>query len=213
MGDSLHTRRNIVSFKLKAMALFLCVFALLLNVSLFADNEQVQGETNPSFTLIHRVSVEAALSYKFTNNQGATINSKTLEIGTNNNVGSFYATYNITRKINIELIWTPLIREGESEASADTAYPYVMTLTNHSGSVLPNYASQAAGVAASASEFVVYGDYGSGEAFFMNKWLNKTSSQMFEDSLICSMAIAIESNDELPPGTYTGSIYFVSLGN
>ena len=202
-----------MSSKLNAMILFLCVFALFFNISLFADNEQVQGETNPSFSLYHRVSVDATLSYKFTNNQGSIINSKTLEIGAANAVGSFYATFNTTRKINIELIWTPLLREGESEASADTAYPYVMTLTNHSGAVLPNYASQAAGVAASASEFVVYGDYGSGEAFFMNKSLNKTSSQMFEDSLICSMAISIDTNDSLPPGTYTGSIYFVTLGN
>lgn len=197
----------------KCIIMTLVLFILFCNCLLFAEENQVRGDTNPSFSLYHRVSVDASLSYKFTNPQGATISSKTLEIGTTNNVGSFYASFNTTRKINIELIWTPLIISGESVATDETAYPYTMTLTNHSGSTLPSYASAEAGVAASASEFVVYGDYGAGEAYFLNKWLNKTSSQMFEDSLICTMTIAIDTNDNLPPGTYSGSIYFVTVGD
>ena len=189
------------------LLMFFCAFGL------FAEDNQAQGNPSASFSLFHRVSVDATLSYKFTNSQGTSINSKTLEIGSTNTVGSFYATFNTTRKINIELVWTPLLREGETSASADTAYPYVMTLSDRNGTVLPNYVSMEAGVAASASEFVVYGDYGSGEAFFINKSLTKTSSQMFEDSLICSMTILIDTEDSLPPGLYTGSIYFVTLGN
>ena len=188
------------------LLMFFCAFGL------FAEDNQAQGNPSASFSLFHRVSVDATLSYKFTNSQGTSINSKTLEIGSTNTVGSFYATFNTTRKINIELVWTPLLREGETSASADTAYPYVMTLSDRNGTVLPNYVSMEAGVAASASEFVVYGDYGSGEAFFINKSLTKTSSQMFEDSLICSMTILIDTEDSLPPGLYTGSIYFVTLG-
>ena len=202
----MYTKRIVMFFAL-------CVFLLVPGMYLFAENEQGEGNTNPSFALTHLVSVDASLSYKFTNNQGVTINSKTLEIGTANSVGMFYATFNTTRKINIELIWTPLIREGESEASADTVYPYVMTLTNHSGNTLPSYSSPEAGVSASALEFVVYGEYGSGAAYFINKWLTKTSTQLFEDSLICSMSIAIQENDSLPPGTYSGSIYFITAGN
>ena len=189
------------------LLMFFCAFGL------FAEDNQAQGNPSASFSLFHRVSVDTTLSYKFTNSQGTSINSKTLEIGSTNTVGSFYATFNTTRKINIELVWTPLLREGETSASADTAYPYVMTLSDRNGTVLPNYVSMEAGVAASASEFVVYGDYGSGEAFFINKSLTKTSSQMFEDSLICSMTILIDTEDSLPPGLYTGSIYFVTLGN
>ena len=196
---------------LKRMIAVLILLMFICNAALFAE-DPAQGEVNPSFSLIHRVSVDAALSYKFTNSQGATISSKTLEIGTNNSVGSLYASFNVTRKVNIELVWTPLIREGEADASADTAYPYVMTISNRSGN-LPSYASKEAGVAASSNEFVVNGDYGAGEAYFLNKRLNKTTSQMFEDSLICNMAILIEVNDSLPPGTYTGSIYFVTLGD
>ena len=188
------------------LLMFFCAFGL------FAEDNQAQGNPSASFSLFHRVSVDTTLSYKFTNSQGTSINSKTLEIGSTNTVGSFYATFNTTRKINIELVWTPLLREGETSASADTAYPYVMTLSDRNGTVLPNYVSMEAGVAASASEFVVYGDYGSGEAFFINKSLTKTSSQMFEDSLICSMTILIDTEDSLPPGLYTGSIYFVTLG-
>lgn len=203
-----------MSFKLNAMALFLCTFALLVNVCLFADGEEpVSGETNPSFSLYHLVSVDASLKYKFTNNQGAIISNKTLETGTTNNVGSFYATFNTTRKISIELVWTPLIRDGETDATTDTVYPYTMTIKNQSGNVLPSYNSQSAGTAAGKKEFVVYGDFGSGEAFFINKQLNKKTAGMFEDSLICTMSISIETNDNLPPGTYTGSIYFVALGN
>ena len=211
-GDSLQTRRKIVSLKLNAMIIFFCVFALCLCGNLFAE-DSVQEDTAPSFSLYHRVSVDASLSYKFTNNQGATISSKTLEPGTTNDVGSFYATFNTTRKISIELVWTPLLREGETVASADTTYPYTMTISNQSGTVLPNYASQSAGTAARKTEFVVYGDFGSGEAFFINKKLNKKTTGMFEDSLICSMSISIETNDTILPGTYTGSIFFVTLGN
>lgn len=197
----------------KRTIIVLVLLVLFFKAALFAEENVVKGDTGASFSLIHRVSVDASLSYKFTNSQGATISSKTLEIGTTNNVGSFYASFNTSRKINIELIWTPLIISGESVATDETAYPYTMTLTNHSGSTLPSYASAEAGVAASASEFVVYGEYGAGEAYFLNKWLNKTSSQMFEDSLICTMTIAIDTNDNLPPGTYSGSIYFVTVGD
>lgn len=181
--------------------------------ALFAEESQVRGETNPTFSLFHRVSVDASLSYRFTNSQGTTISNKNLEIGTTNNVGMFYAKFNTTRKINIQLVWTPLIREGEAVASEETAYPYVMTIKNRDGNVLPSYASAEAGVNASSSEFVVYEEYGAGHAYFINKWLTKTSAQMFEDSLICSMSIAIDTNDSLPPGVYSGSIYFVTLGN
>ena len=186
---------------------------LFFNAALFAEENVVKGNSDATFSLIHRVSVDASLSFKFTNSQGASISSKNLEIGTTNNVGMFYATFNTTRKINLQLTWTPLILEGEAVASAETAYPYTMVLSNHSGNTLPDYASPEAGVADSAAEFVVYGDYGSGQAYFINKWLNKTSSQMFEDSLICAMSISIAENNSLPPGTYTGSIYFITSGN
>ena len=199
-----------MSSKRFVMILILFVFVCS---SIFAEENQVRGDTNPSFSLVHRVAVDASLSYKFTNPQGATISSKNLEIGTTNNVGGLYASFNTTRKINLQLVWTPLLKEGESVASADTAYSYTMTLTNYSGNVLPDYASPEAAVAASASEFVVYGDYGAGEAYFLNKWLNKTSSQLIETSLICGISISIAVNDELPPGTYTGSIYFITLGD
>lgn len=208
---SLHTRRKKVSFKEMIILFLLIIFCC---TALIAEENQVRGETNPSFALIHRVAVDASLSYKFVNSQGANITSKNLEIGTTNIVGLFYATFNTTRRVNIQLIWTPLIMAGEAVASAETAYPYTMTLSNHSGNAFPEYSSPEAGIAAAASEFVVYdGEYGAGHAFFINKWLNKTTSQMFEDSLLCSMSISIDENDNLPPGVYSGSIYFVATGN
>lgn len=194
------------------MIVVLVLLMLFCGASLFAK-EQVRGNSDSSFSLYHMVAVDASLSYKFTNAQGATISNKTLEIGTTNNVGGLYASFNTSRQIKIELIWTPLIIAGESVATDETAYPYTMTLTNHSGDALPAYSSLEAGVAASASEFVVYGDYGAGEAFFLNKWLSKTTAQMFQDQLICNMSIEIDMNDNLPSGTYSGSIYIVTLGD
>lgn len=196
------------------MIVVLVLLMLFCGAALFAEENQVRGETNPTFALIHRVAVDASLSYKFVNSQGANITSKNLEIGTTNSVGLFYATFNTTRQINLQLVWTPLIAAGESVATEETAYPYTMTISNKNGNALPVYPSPEAGVAASSSEFVVYdGEFGAGQAFFINKWLNKTTAQMFEDSLICSMSISIAENDSLPPGSYTGSIYFVTTGN
>lgn len=195
----------------KKKIIVLVLLMLLCCAVLFAE-EQVRGNADSSFSLYHRVSVDASLSYRFTNSQGATISNKTLEIGTTNNVGSLYASFNVSRQINLQLVWTPLIRAGESVATEETAYPYTMTLTNQSGSALPSFASPEAGVAAAESEFVVYGDYGAGEAYFINKWLEKTTAQMFQDQIICNMSIVIDTEDNLPPGTYSGSIYFVIPG-
>ena len=197
----------------KRTIIVLVLLMLFFNAALFAEENVVKGDTGASFSLIHRVSVDASLNFKFTNAQGATITNRNLEIGTTNNVGMLYATFNTTRKINLQLTWTPLILEGGAVASTETAYPYTMVLADHSGNALPDYASPEAGVADAATEFVVYGEYGSGQAYFINKWLNKTSTQMFEDSLICSMSISIEENSSLPPGTYSGSIYFITSGS
>ena len=194
-----------MSFKLNVMILFLCVLMLVLCGNLFA--------TDPvSFSLYHQVNVDASLEYKFLDSQGHGISNKTLAAGSNA-VGGFYATFNTTRKVNVELVWSPLIREDEQVASEDTVYPYTMTITGSTGSVLPAYLSAEAGVSDGSREFTVSGEYGSGQAYFLNKWLTRTSNTSFETSLICSMTISIVENDSLPPGTYSGTIYFVVLGS
>lgn len=194
-----------MSFKLNAMILFLCVLMLVLCENLFA--------TDPvSFSLYHQVNVDASLEYKFLDAQGHGISNKSLAAGSNE-VGGFYATFNTTRKVNVELVWSPLIREDEQVASEDTVYPYTMIITDSSGSVLPSFASAEAGVSAGSHEYTVNGEYGSGQAFFLNKWLTRTSSTSFETSLICSMTISIAENDSLPPGTYSGTICFIVLGS
>ena len=165
-----------------------------------------------SFSLYHQVNVDASLEYKFLDNQGSVISSKTLQIGANE-IGGFYATFNTNRQITVGLRWEPLIREGEDVATAETAYPYVMTITNPAGAVLPVYPSEEAGELAGASEFVVNDVFGAGNAYFINKWLHKSSSGSFDTSKICGMNIAIEENSDLPAGTYSGNIYFIATGS
>lgn len=101
----------------------------------------------------------------------------------------------------------------EAVAAADTVYPYVMTVTSPSGSALPVYASVEAGELDGAGEFVVNDVYGSGNAYFINKWLTKSSSGSFDTSKICGMTITIEENGDLPAGTYSGNIYFIATGS
>ena len=164
-----------------------------------------------SFSLYHQVNVDASLEYKFLDSQGTVISSKILQIGSNQ-IGGFYATFNTNRQITVGLRWEPLVREGEQTATVDTVYPYVMTITNPAGDTLPVYASEEAGILAGASEFVVNGEFGSGDAYFINKWLH-TSSGGFNTSKICGMTITIAENDTLPIGTYTGNIYFIASGS
>ena len=193
------------------MALKKTVVILVLFVLTAAFMMELFASEPISFSLYHQVNVDASLEYKFLDDQGAVISSKTLQVGSNE-IGGFYASFNTNRQITVGLRWEPLVRVGEETATVDTVYPYVMTITNPSGNALPVYVSEDAGIQAGASEFVVNGEFGSGNAYFINKWLH-TSSGGFNTSKICGMTIAIENNDNLPIGTYSGTIYFIASGS
>jgi len=180
-------------------------FSLILCFFVYADNDP------KSFSIYHEIDVASSVEYKFLDSSEVAISAADIEYGTNA-IGGLYSIYNATQTINLSLSWTPLLLRGATEVTSSTAYPYEMTIKDSEGSTLPTYASYSAGGEAGSSEFVVYGDYGSGTAYFLKKRLQKDSSGETDTSKICTMSIVLKEELSPGPGTYDATIRFDILG-